>query len=94
MGIKPNAMCSFCKVSTDSVDHMLLHCNIAQNLWSEYNNWMTELGFLVYNLTDSRKILGDLENGPIINSIILFTKNVIYDSFKKEKKPAFIHIKK
>ena len=43
-----------------------------------------------YNLSDSRKILGDLDNGPIVNAIILLTKKVIYDSFKKEKKPAFI----
>ena len=28
MGIKPTALCSFCKVSLDSVDHMLLYCNI------------------------------------------------------------------
>ena len=54
---------------------------------------MIEIGFHDYNLSDSRKILGDLENGPIVNSIILLTKKVIYDSFKKEKKPAFIHIK-
>ena len=61
----------------DSVDNMLLYCNIVQNLLIEVNNWLTELGFLEYNLTDSRKILGDLDNGPIINSIILFTKKVI-----------------
>ena len=93
MGIKPSGMCSFCKVSSDSVDHMLLYCNIVQNLWLEVNNWIIELGFKNYNLTNSRKFLGDLDNGPIINSIILLTKKVIYDSFKEEKKPVFIHIK-
>ena len=74
MGFKPSALCSFCNVSLDSVDHMLLYCNIVQHVWTEVNNWLTELGFLDYNLTDSRKFLGDLDNGPIINSIIRFTK--------------------
>ena len=41
----------------------------------------------------SRKIIGDLENGPILNSIILITKKVIYDSFKKDKIPSIFQIK-
>ena len=85
MGIKPSDQCSFCKASTDSVDHMILYCTVVQELWANVNNWLIEIGFLDYNLSDSRNVLGDLENGPIVNSIILITKKVIYDSFKKEK---------
>ena len=32
MGIKPNNLCTFCKVSTDSVDHMILYCFVIQEL--------------------------------------------------------------
>ena len=64
---------------------MILYCFVIQELWANVNNWLIEIGFHDYNLSDSKKILGDLENGPIVNSIILLTKKVIYDSFKKEK---------
>ena len=52
----------------------------------------SSIEILDYTLTDSRIILGDLENGPVQNTIILLTKKVIYDSFKKEKKPSFVHV--
>ena len=64
---------------------MLLWCPIIETLWKEVNGWLIEIGFLKYN---SRKILGDLDSGPIINSIILLSKKVIY-----EKHPSLAHIK-
>ena len=57
MEIKSNALCSLCKVWTDSVDHMIVQCTVIQNLWSVVNNWLIELEFLDYNLSDSRKVL-------------------------------------
>ena len=54
---------------------------------------MSDIGFLDYSLSDSRKIVGDLDNGPILNSIILITKKVIYDSFRKERIPSIFQIK-
>ena len=43
-------------------------------------------------MTENNIILGDLEHGPIITTIILFTKKVVYDSFKKERLPSLAHI--
>ena len=57
------------------------------------NQWITEIGFIGYNLSIFKKIIGDLENGPMLNSIILITKKVIYDSFKKDKIPSIFQIK-
>ena len=57
------------------------------------NQWVIDIGSLGYNLSISRIIIGDLENGPILSSIILITKKVIYDSFKKEKIPSIFQIK-
>ena len=93
MGIKASDKCTFCKVSTDSVEHMLLYCPIINQLWDMVNQWITEIGFIGYNLSIYKKIIGDLENGPILNSIILITKKVIYDSFKKDKIPSIFQIK-
>ena len=93
MAIKITDKCVFCKEATDSVDHTLFWCPIIKSLWSDINKWLSEISLLNNNLTDLRKILGDLENGPIINSIILLREKVIYDSFKKERLPSIAHIK-
>ena len=66
MRIRNTDKCVFCKDSTDSVDHMLLWCPIITTLCNEVNTWLSEIGFLDYNLSDSRKISGYLENSPII----------------------------
>ena len=51
------------------------------------------IGFINYNLTETKKILGDIDNGNITTTIILLTKKVIYNSFKKDKLPSIHHIK-
>ena len=93
MGINASDICTFCKVSTDSVEHMLLYCPIITRLWDMVNQWVIDIGFIDYNLSISRKILGDLENGPILSSIIPIAKKVIYDSFRKGKMPSIFQIK-
>ena len=44
-------------------------------------------------LSDTRIILGDMENAVCINSIILLTKKVIYNAMKKEQKPHVAQVK-
>ena len=45
------------------------------------------------NMSYTRIITGDLENALAINSIILYTKKVIYNAMKKEQKPHIINVK-
>ena len=77
MGIKKSDKCVFCKVKADSVDRMLLKCQVIKDLWSCVNSCLLELGFLEYSLTESRIILGQLENGIILTTIILLPKKVM-----------------
>ena len=56
-------------------------------------NWIVEFGMVDYNLSDMRKIVGDLEIALAIKCIILLTKKVIYNSMKKERSPHFINVK-
>ena len=46
-----------------------------------------------YNLSDVRKITGDMENALAINCIILLTKKVKYNAMKKERPPHFMAVK-
>ena len=74
MGIKTTSLCTFCKIQQDSVEHMLLYCPIITELWKKVNSWIREIGLIGYNLTETRIILGDVENGVIPTTVILLTK--------------------
>ena len=93
MGIKISDQCGFCRSHTDSIEHMFLDCEIIVQLWNEVQDWIQALGMNNYNLSQSRIILGDLENAMSINTIILLTKKVIYNSMKKEQSPHILNVK-
>ena len=93
MGIKISDQCGFCRSHIDSIEHMFLDCEIVVQLWNEVQEWIHALGMNNYNLSQSRIILGDLENAMSINTIILLTKKVIYNSMKKEQSPHIINVK-
>ena len=79
--------CSLCQNSKDSNYHMLIDCRSTRNLWSQVERWIQSISTDDYNLTDRRKILGDLENNATINIIILNTKKVLYLSKLDKKEP-------
>ena len=72
---------------------MLLDCEIVKELWGRMEGWIFELGMVNYHLSNRRIVLGDLENALAINTIILLTKNDIYNSMKKEQRPTLLSIK-
>ena len=86
MGIEETNLCVFCRKEVDSVEHMLLYCEISKELWFKVENWIIELGMENYHLTNSRIVLGDLENASSINAIILLTKLTIYNAMKREQR--------
>ena len=72
---------------------MFLHCDISLELWEGVENWTRVLGMENYNMSASKIVLGDLENAHFINTIILLTKKVIYNSMKKEQQPHLLNVK-
>ena len=50
-------------------------------------------GMESYHLSDAKIILGDLENASSINTNILLTKQIMYNSMKTEEKPNIINVK-
>ena len=66
----------------------MIDCVISQELWSQVEMWIRSLGMCDYILTDRREIIGDLENNPSINIIILNSKKILYRA-KLDKKAAF-----
>ena len=52
MGIKNSDKCTFCHDESDNVEHMLLRCNLIKNFWERINNWIEEIGFIGYKLSE------------------------------------------
>ena len=61
--------------------------------WNSVEEWIIELGMENYHLSNSKIILGDMENAMSINTIILMTKKVIHNSMKKEQRPHLLNVK-
>ena len=72
---------------------MFLQCEISLELWSSIEYWIRDLGMENYNLSKSKIVLGDLDNATAMNTIILITKKVIYNSMKKEQQPHILDVK-
>ena len=71
---------------------MLLECTSTQNLWLAVENWIRQICHNDYNLSDRRKLIGDLENSDSINIIILNTKKVLYLCKLDKKEPHISHV--
>ena len=93
MGLKNSTLCGFCNDHIDSIEHMFLECGVSIDLWNENLEQIRLLGMENYNLSQSRIVLGDMENAMAINTIILLTKKIIYNSMKKEQKPHLLNVK-
>ena len=57
MGIETSNLCEFCRTEIDSVEHILLHCDVSKGLWAEVNKWIVELGMNGYHLPERRIII-------------------------------------
>ena len=90
--IKDDAICSMCGNDNDSNFHMLVDCSRVRGLWSKVETWIRSLGMIDYHLTDRKKILGDLENSPQINIIILIAKTTIYQSKLDGRSPTLLQV--
>ena len=71
---------------------MLLDCRYTRKLWSGVEEWIRIISNNDYNLTDRRKILGDLENNATINIIILNTKKVLYLCKLDKREPQLLQV--
>ena len=72
---------------------MFLNCEISRDMWYSVRDWIEELGMEDYHLSHERIKVVDLENVLAINSIILITKQIIYNSMKKEQIPNILNVK-
>ena len=64
---------------------MLFNCDFSKELWTQVNEWIIELDLDNYNLAKTKIVVGDLENAPVINSVIIVAKKIICNAIKGQK---------
>ena len=72
--------------------HMLRDYRVTRRFWAEVEKWIQSISNKDYDLSDHKKILGDLENDASINIIILNTKKVLYLCNLDKKKPQLMQV--
>ena len=89
MRIKDSPVCNFCATNEDSIEHMLIECEIVQSLWHEIEEWIAFIGVVNYSIENSVIVLGELQKSFWINAIILITKKTIFNARINDTIPKF-----
>ena len=80
-------LCTFCKLSNETVLHLFYECHIVQNLWSKLDLFF-ENDFALFDLTPQAAFLGFLNVDSklflIQNHLLLIFKIYIYNSRRSE----------
>ena len=94
MRIKDSPLCDFCRKEEDSNEHMLIEYDKVRALWLEVQNWIFEIGVVVYSFNNNIIILGELQKSHWLNAIILITKKTIFNARTNSTCPRFEGVKR
>lgn len=90
--IKEQDYCEFCKVQTETYEHLFFECKYVKPLWSKLENWLEPNMSFIQKLNVENIIFGfryDSTENNLLNFIVLIAKRYIYNCRCKEMKPVF-----
>ena len=77
--------CSFCDISTETIEHLFWECLVSKTIWLQLKDWLGLQNFF----SMKQVILGDPMESPYIEHLKLITKEFIYTSKLLETEPRF-----
>ena len=96
MTIAESPLCSLCGNDTETILHFFCHCSITQNLWTQMQNWLSNI-LDIPELTSKIVILGKClcqsATDILINHIILMFKKFLYARRISTTQVAFVALK-
>ena len=96
MIIAESPLCSLCGNDTETILHFFCHCSITQNLWTQMQNWLSNI-LDIPELTSKIVIQGKCPcqgaTDILINHIILMFKKFLYTRRKSTTQVAFVALK-
>ena len=76
--LRNNDLCEECLVCEDII-HLLCECPVASEIWDNLQRWLTGITNQIYHFDNKSIILGNKENGLLINTLIMLTKHELYN---------------
>ena len=79
--------CTFCKINTETIQHLFWECPITKSLWLQLAEWLRKTSTAKFELNMENIILGTFGDSIILEHIKLITKEYIYYTKLKEGIP-------
>ena len=86
--LRDNELCDVCQIP-ETISHLLYDCPEVQFIWDHLLNWLSIVTNMNINFNKKAILLGDKNNDPIINTVIMITKHEIY---KRKWKSNFLNL--
>ena len=87
--LRDDDLCDVCQIP-ETISHLLYDCPEIRFLWDHLLNWLSIVTNIDINFDKKAILLGDKNNDPIINTVIVITKHEIY---KRKWKSNFLNLK-
>ena len=81
IGVLPSPACSLCRKKNESgLEHILISCNYAKELWAEVVKWLCNLKLNINNLNNRDILFGmsNCEDEIFVNHVLLIAKQYLY----------------
>ena len=88
-------LCTFCKISDESLEHLFCRCDFSVTFWKSVVLWLKSLHNAIDSLNDCDKIFGlthKRSHWLLLNHIIIAEKIVIYYSRPKNVLPTLRYL--
>ena len=93
MTIAESPLCSLCGSDTETILHFFFHCSLTQNLWTQMQNWPSNI-LDILDLTSKIAISGRYPcqgaTDILINHMILMLNKFLYTRRKSTTQVAFV----
>ena len=91
MGIKDSNKCEKCEGEEETITHRFCDCPKTCSIWKNIVDWLNSLAYRLGYFTDVQILFCGQRFDPIINKIIIASKNLI---FKQKSKRMELNLKK
>ena len=95
MRLVDSPLCTFCKISDESLEHLLCSCEFTIAFWKSVVLWVKSLHIDIDSLNDCDIIFGLIQKRPhwlLLNHIIIAGKQIIYQNRLKNYVPLLSHL--
>ena len=91
IGVTSSPVCSFCGKENESLEHILIHCNYANEFWAEVIKWLCSLKVNINTLNNKEILLGmpNCKDELFVNHVLLIAKQYLYSCRCRKPFPIF-----